>query len=378
MVAAVNASSSKSSDPGCSSAPRLAALIVNYDSWDDVERLAIRLAEARDPSCAATDDWIWIIDNASPRPAPDSVKALDHQRGTRLISRPSNDGFAAGINEGWRAARRAGADWVLALNPDVTPGPDLIAQALDRIRRAEGRVGVIGLGLINPDGTSQPSVGPFPSLPRMVREVFLPRSVRKYWPQRKIKPGPVPWVTGACFLLRVSMLEDVGGLDEDFFLYYEEVALCRSATLKGWIVEFDPSIQVIHHNPLQNRGISPQLLVITRHSKLLYFLKHAKRWEFRILARFIAAQAWLRQCLAPKGGARFRIWRTIRQLALTMSRDERRGQWTFPRGRAVLDLAKATVDGPPNGGRWDSAESSPIPAPKSAAVSRIRDRELRQ
>ena len=70
------------------------------------------------------------------------------------------------------------------------------------------------------------------------------------------------------------MLDELGGMDEDFFLYYEEVALCRSARRRGWRVEYDPTVEVVHLRPLQNRPVSPKMRVITRHSKLLYFRKH--------------------------------------------------------------------------------------------------------
>jgi GT2 family glycosyltransferase len=90
-------------------------------------------------------------------------------------------------------------------------------------------------------------------------------------------------------------------MDEDFFLYYEEVALCRSAQDRGWPVAFDPSVEVVHLRPLQSRALSPRMRVITRHSKLLYFHKHLPRWQFWGLALVVACEAALR-------GAWSRFW----------------------------------------------------------------------
>jgi GT2 family glycosyltransferase len=86
-------------------------------------------------------------------------------------------------------------------------------------------------------------------------------------------------------------MQEVDGLDEDFFLYHEEVAFSRVAQRKGWRVEFDPSVRVVHRHPLQNRPISPKMRVITRHSKLLYFRKHLPRWQFRTLVAIVRVEA---------------------------------------------------------------------------------------
>ena len=96
-------------------------------------------------------------------------------------------------------------------------------------------------------------------------------------------------------------------MDEDFFLYYEEVAFSRAAQRLGWRVEYDASVTVVHRHPLQNRAISPKMRVITRHSKLLYFLKHLPRWQFLSLAAIVSIEAAIRglwsQAPGPAGGS---------------------------------------------------------------------------
>ncbi len=331
--------------PPATTPPRLAVVIVNYNGWPDVVRLGGSLAGA--PEVADGRCELLVIDNASDGPVPPELDPAP--RGLRLIVREHNDGFAAGVNTGWRAAQ---SPWLLLLNPDVVAGPDLIGRVLERIEALETRkadaVGLVGFGLRNPDGSRQGSVGAEPGLARAVVEVFLPRSRRKYKAGWRTRPGPVPWVTGAAALVRSAVLAEVGGMDEAFFLYYEEVALCRAARDRGWTVRYDPSLEVVHERPLQGRPVSPALRVITRHSLLLYYRTHLPR-QFPWLSRCVGLEARARGAWARLRGrqAERRAWGLVARLAPAM----RAGSPL--RGRAVLELAQAALAGQP----------APIPGP---------------
>jgi N-acetylglucosaminyl-diphospho-decaprenol L-rhamnosyltransferase len=315
--------------------PSLTVVIVNYDSWPDVERLVGSLAA--EPEVAAGTCEVVVVDNASPEAPP---AGLRWPGGFRLLARRENDGFAAGVNAGWRVAR---SRWLLVLNPDVKLARGWLAPIVARVARFEDEPGlapgVVGFGLRNPDGSRQPSVGAFPSLARTAWEQLIPRSRRKYQPGWRTRPGPVDWVTGACVLLSGRMLEALGGMDDDFFLYYEEVALCRSARDRGWSVVYDPGVEVLHLHPLQNRAISPRMRVITRHSKLLYFRKHLPRLQFLTLSAVISLEATVRGfgSMVQGRAEAARAWRTIGELA----RAFRAG--IEPRGRAVLTLADSVT-----------------------------------
>ncbi len=308
-------------------------MIVNYNSWPDVERLVTSLAAA--PEIDDHRARVIVVDNASPDPMPEGLRSPP--RGVTLLARAENGGFAVGVNAGWHAAR---GWWILVLNPDVVADSGLVADVLRRVERfeAEGAdpPGVVGFGLRNPDGSTQPSVGVFPTLLRTVWEQLIPRSRRKYQPDRLVRPGPVPWVTGACVLMNPRMLQDVGGLDEDFFLYYEEVSLCRSARDAGWRIEYDPGVSVVHLRPLQNRTISPKMRVITRHSKLLYFRKHLARGQFLALVGIVRLEAAIRGAWGKARGRQVdvRAWHTIDAIARRLRAGEDLG------GRAVLALAE--------------------------------------
>ena len=109
----------------------------------------------------------------------------------------------------------------------------------------------------------------------------------------------------------------LGGMDEDFFLYYEEVAFSRAAQRLGWRVEYDASVTVVHRHPLQNRPISPKMRVITRHSKLLYFLKHLPRWQFLGLCGIVRIEAAIRRVWsrARRHQEELRAWQAIGEIA---------------------------------------------------------------
>jgi GT2 family glycosyltransferase len=307
---------------------------VNYEGWPDVERLVANLQA--EPEFVDGHLEIVVVDNASQSPVPEHFLQTPSP-GFRLLIRPENGGFAVGVNAGWRLAR---SPWLLVLNPDVDIAKGLIGQVIERIGRLSrdpaGPPGIVGFGLKNSDGSTQGSVGIFPNLPRTIREQFIPRSRRKYQAGWRIRSGSVDWVTGACMLLNCRMMADLGGMDEDFFLYHEEVALSRSAHDRGWRVEFEPEIQVVHRHPLQNRAVSPKMRVIIRHSKLLYFRKHLPRWQFLGLSWLVTMEAAIRGQTARLWGeaSELRAWTTIRDL----SRRLRLGDEV--RGREVLRMAE--------------------------------------
>jgi N-acetylglucosaminyl-diphospho-decaprenol L-rhamnosyltransferase len=303
------------SDTDSERPPRLTAVLVNYNGWPDVVRLVATLAA--EPEFRQNRLHIVVVDNASQGPVPEPL-LRNPPPGLKLLLRPDNGGFAVGVNAGWRLSR---SPWLLVLNPDVEIERGLIGQVLARIERYEqqpsGPPGIVGFGLRNPDGTPQGSVGVFPSLWRTVREQFIPRSRRKYQSGWRIGSGPVDWVTGACMLLSAPMMAQLEGMDEDFFLYYEEVALCHLAQSQDWRVEYDPSVHVVHKHPLQSRKISPKMRVITRHSKLLYFRKYLPRWQLLALSGIVTAEAAIRGTVSKlRGNAEAtRAWNAIADLA---------------------------------------------------------------
>ena len=331
---------------------RLAVLVVNYNGWADVARLVGGLSTGDAVTSGRAE--VVVVDNASDDPPPPALLGpIPH---LSILRRPTNGGFSAGVNAGRLHTK---APWLLLLNPDVVAGPGFLDAVLAAIEaRSADPAGVVGFGLRNADGSRQPSVGADPGLARSLREAFIPRTRRKYQAESRVRPGAVPWVTGACALVDAAMLDALGGMDEEFFLYYEEVALCRRARDLGRRVEYDPSVEVVHLRPLQGREVSPTLRYVTRHSKLLYFRKHLPRWQFLGLSWAVGVEARLRGWAARLGkrGDEAGSWRGVGWLAAAMRRGERIG------GREVLLRAEAAV-----GAGWKGPRrvvGRPIPTSK--------------
>jgi GT2 family glycosyltransferase len=202
-----------------------------------------------------------------------------------------NQGFARAANEGCRLSR---GEWVLLLNPDVSVPADFLDHVLRLMEGAEPRAGVVGLQLRNSDGTLQYSSGPLPTFAGTLARLALPRHRRKYHAAVPVNRCQVPWVTGCCLLLRRECLRQVGGFDEEFFLYYEDVDFCRRAREHGWSVWYEPAIHATHHHPLHTRTVPSHLRLITRHALLTYSAKHWPDWQTRLLSRLVQLEARLR------------------------------------------------------------------------------------
>jgi GT2 family glycosyltransferase len=350
----------------------LTVIIVNHESWPDVIRLTGSLMA--EPEFASGLCHVLVVDNASHGPVPPEIAAS--QPGFQLVARAENGGFAVGVNAGWRVSQ---SPWFLVLNPDVEVASGFLGQVLAQLTQYDADPdrppGIVGFGLRNPDGSPQGSVGAFPNLARTVWEQFIPRSRRKYQAGWRIRSGPVDWVTGACMLVNAEMIAALGGMDEDFFLYYEEVAFSRSARKLGWRVVYDPSVSVVHRHPLQIRAISPKMRVITRHSKLLYFLKHLPRWQFLGLSGIVTLESAIQGLLCRYEDRQedARAWRTIGDMARRL----RNG--ADLRGREVLTLAESVaIPEGPSDNKPPAAESTraaatqlgPARTPREARRSR--------
>jgi GT2 family glycosyltransferase len=119
-----------------------------------------------------------------------------------------------------------------------------------------------------------------------------------------VRREPVAWVTGGCLLVRRDCFKQLGGLDESFFLYYEDVDFCRRAAEAGWSVCYDPGLEATHHWPLHARRVPAPLRLMTRHALLTYARKHWPRWQAAGLAGLLWAEASAKQAWAAIRGDR--------------------------------------------------------------------------
>ena len=325
--------------PTCS--PKLSVVIVNYDSWPDVLRLVDTLTKAEDFTKGLFE--IIVVDNCSPVGIPAS---RPHRDNLFWVDQPTNGGFASGVNAGWRQAR---GQWLLLLNPDISLNatiPGQLLTLLDRVQTGQmppdfsGHTGIVGLGLVNPDGSRQPSVGAFPTLSRGLLELFLPRNRRRYQIVSPEKISAVDWVTGAAFLVNTQTMTDLNGFDEAYFLYFEETDFCLRARLAGWATLYEPAINLCHEKPLQNRAVSPMIRLLTRHSRLLYFRKNRPAFEFMAMRWIVWSEAIFKNWLCRMGIGTYKpeVWAAVARLT-TLFRSGK-----YPVGEATREWAEASLN----------------------------------
>jgi N-acetylglucosaminyl-diphospho-decaprenol L-rhamnosyltransferase len=195
-----------------------------------------------------------VVDNASgDLPAiAEAVRINDWSTWVTLVAAPKNGGFAYGNNFGIGRAFAAGVpSYIYLLNPDAQVRPNAI-QALVRFMEARPDVGIVGSGFENLDGSDWPIAFRFPTLTselieglefgivtRMLHRWVVPLQMTKM-PQR------VDWICGASMLIRPQVFSEIGGLDENYFLYFEETDFCNRAKQAGYPTWYLPESRVMH------------------------------------------------------------------------------------------------------------------------------------
>jgi GT2 family glycosyltransferase len=284
----------RAAPPAC---PELTVVVVNYCQWRNTARLVRQLRRSVAVRTRTAD--VVVIDNHSP-PHP-LARRLRRLSGVTVRRTRRNLGFARAVNRGCRVGVRS--RWVLLLNPDVTVPDGFLDEVLAAVA-ADPSAGVIGFRLRNRDGSDQASSGPNPTLLNTLAGLLLPRSRRKCRHVGGAGRQPVPWVTGGCLLVRRDCFEALGGLDEGFFLYYEDADFCRRAADAGWSVLYDPAVEVTHHWPLHSRSVPAPLRLMTRHALLTYARKHWSGWQAAALSGVVWLEAVSRQAVAAVRGDR--------------------------------------------------------------------------
>ena len=206
---------------------------------------------------------------------PERVPALP--AGVRVLANEHRLGFAANANRGIAATE---TPFVVVANPDTEAAPDAV-RVLAEFAEGRPRCGVAGPQLLDADGSWQPSRRRFPTVTGTLvrrtplRLVLRPRQRQRahyLLDERPTQPVEADWMLGAFLLLRRKMLDELGGLDEQFRLYGEDIELCYRAAKAGW-----------------ERWYVPQAVVTHRYAAFSdrRFLTRRTLWHWRGIARFV-------------------------------------------------------------------------------------------
>jgi N-acetylglucosaminyl-diphospho-decaprenol L-rhamnosyltransferase len=264
----------------------LAVVVVNWNSGEGLARcVASVFASAGDISLE-----VVVVDNHSrDASAAATIEAFPQ---IRLIRNDSNRGFPAAANQGMRATR---SEFVLLINPDA----QIIGGTLEgflKVARDRPAAGAIGTLVRNVDGSIYPSARRVPSLVQGAVHTLL----GPFWPDNPFSRAyrmagwdrqserQVEWVSGSSVLLRRSALDEVGMLDERYFMYAEDMDLCTRLREAGWEVWFSPELEIEHVGGTAAAG---RRRITLEHSRsiYLYFVKH-RSTGWRVMLRPLA---WL-------------------------------------------------------------------------------------
>jgi GT2 family glycosyltransferase len=279
------------------SRPPVDLVIVNYRSYEELSRCLSSLEPLRSSFAAVT-----VVDQESDSAAAAAVAAAFPW--AVVLERRTNDGFAKGINAG---AALGHAPFLLLLNPDCVAGSDFVTRLVD-FAAGQAKAAIVGPRILNADGTIQGSARRFPGWSTFI-------AGRSSWLTRKFPGNPlsrwnlpalaedagtsrVDWVSGACMLVRREAFDQAGGMDERFFLYWEDADFCKRLEELGWHTIYFPEAEVVHAGGRSSVHAYRESLAAFHTSALMLFRKHA-RWPASWLAPllYVALQARLRALL---------------------------------------------------------------------------------
>ncbi|GAB3296825.1 glycosyltransferase [Epidermidibacterium keratini] len=276
--------------------PDVTVVVVTYSPGDQLDSFldSLRLA-TRGPL-----PRVVLVDNGSVDGAPERAA---RREGVELVRSGGNVGFGAAANIG---IRRSDTEWVLVANPDIAWRPGALDVLLDAARRWPD-AGAIGPAILTPDGELYPSARLIPTLGVGIGHAVLgPVWSANPWSRAYRAEADNPservtgWISGSCMLLRRTAAQAVGGFDERYFMYFEDVDLCDRLEQAGYDVVYAPSAVVVH---AQGHAASrqPTRMMAEHH-----------RSAYRFLARRYPGWRWAPVRMALKLGLATRLWLSVK------------------------------------------------------------------
>ncbi len=283
--------------------PEVSVIIVNRDGRDSLARCLTSVREA-----ARGRDWeVVVADNASTDRSPELCAEKFPE--VRLLRTGANLGFARANNLALAESR---APFVLFLNPDTALFPGAVDTLLEGLRQ-DPKAAACGPLLVQEGNSYQVSFG---------RKVsffgeLVQKSVLNPYFKRRLKRSPrareVGWLSAACLLARREAVEAIGGFDEGFFLYFEDIDLCARMADRGWRMIFLPEARVFHEGGAATKLFAPSRFEY-RKSQVRFYRKHGSRTSRRLLGLYLRSHFFflgLRDRLKKGGGEEARRFREL-------------------------------------------------------------------
>lgn len=255
---------------------QIAAAIVNYNTRDELRACLVGVIQS-----GITE--IVVVDNASSDGSAEMVRQEFPQ--VHLEANPVNTGYGSGAN---RAIALCSSPFVLLLNSD-TLTPRNLLEPLCQYLDLHPQAAVVGPRLLNLDGTWQASFFHFPSplftllqatsLGKLAARIPLLKD--RYLPASDPDQSrQVPWVLGAALVIRRSAFEEVGGFDESYFMFSEEVDLCYRLQQAGWQVHYAPVVDIVHIYGASTSKVAGRMEAARYLSTRRFYELHYNRAQF--------------------------------------------------------------------------------------------------
>lgn len=227
---------------------------------------------------------IIVVDSGS---TDNSFDMLRHYPMVQLIPQSENIGYTKCANIGLSISQ---GKYILLLNPDTVVLDEALIQCVKFLEQNPD-VGIVGPQILNSDGTPQSAKRYFPSLKyELLRYTWL-RVFTNYFATNSgalyggnyCDAEEVDWVTGCALFMRRDLYNMIGGLDEEFVMYYEEIDFCRRAKKAGWGIVLLAKARIIHHRGQSSKQVPALRRHYHKQSQLTYFRKYHSKFEFVLL-----------------------------------------------------------------------------------------------
>jgi hypothetical protein len=266
----------------------VSVIVASHNTHAYLERCLRALGESHE---------VIVVDSLSSDGSRELVR--DRFPHVRLVELDANLGYGGALNRG--VALASGA-YLLLMNADAWPQEEAV-ERLVAFAESEPGAGVVGPRLVNPDGTLQPSVRGFPTLWRLATEYLF---LRRLAPRSRLlnafygagfdhrSQRNAEFLVGAVLLVRREVLDELGGFDERFFMYNEEVDLCYRARAAGWRVVFWPGAEFVHVGGASTAPVRSEMYREQLRSHICFLAKHRGLQEAERARKLMAMAMQLR------------------------------------------------------------------------------------
>jgi len=289
----------------------LSIIVINWNTKEDL----LHCLESIFKMGTGIQREVIVVDNGSQDGSQDIVKK--NYPWVSLIENKKNFGFAKAAND---ALRQMKGRYALLLNPDTQVKEGTIASLISFVDQ-HPEAGIVGAQLLNADGSKQNSIANFPSL---TTELLNKSLLRWLFPNRfpgkgrdYSEPIEVDSVIGACMMVRRDALDQVGLLDEDYFLFLEETDWCYRMKRAGWKVYHVPQAEVYHFQGKSAETVKKEARIEFYRSRYHFFRKHRDGFQFLILLMGLVIKLMAESVFA--GAASLLTFFTIKKLRRKLS-----------------------------------------------------------